>query len=185
MANKTLIIGLVPKSTVVNQPITRATAPCEATAALFVNSPIVITSGVATAVGTANSSKITGTIVCIRDPNGLSVCSKPASSSALGTYVCEYTYEPGQLYICTVNGTIYADSDAGDYFILNAETATANANPDLGDSTSKRQLITKSATDGPIQVIGRTPLDDLNNAASVTGTQVLCRINPTNYVAAN
>jgi hypothetical protein len=182
MANNTLVIGLVPLPTIVNQPLTVSQAACETSAALFVNSPIVITSGVATAVGTADSSKITGSIVAIRNSYGQSVSSKPASTAG---YVCEYTYLPDQQYICTVNGTDYSDTGASENWILEAETATANADPELGDATSKRQLITPSASAGPIRVIIRTPMDNSYNAAGVAGTQVLCVINSSNYEPRN
>jgi hypothetical protein len=167
--------------TVVNQAVTYGLGTGETTAALFINSPIVITNGLATAVGTANTSDITGTIVAMRDTYGRSVCNKPSSTA---DYEVEYTYDPGQLYICTVAGTAFTgDTMAEDFWTLEAESATANADPELGDSTSKRQLATASSSAGPIQVIARYPKDDVNNAVATDGTQVICKINPARYVS--
>lgn len=152
-------------------------------AALFINSPVVLTSGYAVDVGTATGSKITGTVELLYDSTGLPVACLPTTS----TGSAEITYKSGQKYRIRVSGTQFGgNADVGKFYSLTAEAAVVQTATNPGDTVSSRKIdgSTESASVGPLQVTSVGP-EIFDNATGVTNIDVVVTLNPTNYVAAN
>lgn len=176
MANNTFRLGFAPEPQTTDvMPRTKIapTATSGQTVALFINSPVLISAGTAIPALTGNTDSVTGSVLVIKDANGVP-CGSLAANTA-GTV--EYTYEPDQVYRVRIQGTQFAAADLGKMYNFTAETATVATTTSFNDSVSARRLdgTTEAASGRQIQVIGIAP-PVTDNDPGVTGTAVLARI---------
>lgn len=150
--------------------------------AVFIGSPIKISSGLVVPSDTAGEDTVKGVIVTLRDSHGNPVTNVPDSTTG---YKCEYTYQPYQVYEAYVNGSDYLFTDGKVYGATTAEGSTAAADGLTGSTFSSRKIdslassVGSSSTAKQWVVLGKT--QELANASQTAGTKVWCRITPEAY----
>lgn len=181
MANTYAYHGFMPVSPNGEQVATLTRAKKSSTTgnvALFVGSPIVVSSGVVDAVTeNANTSGMTGAILVLYDSTGAKV--QNLAYNAAGT--CVISYLPTQIYQAIVESTNYATTDAGSQrYVITEETGTVASGDNLGDDYSKR-LIGADDADGQILAGGLVKRPD--NTAGEAYCEIECTIASAKYVA--
>lgn len=150
---------------------------------LAIGSPVAISGGELSAVATYSdgSEKVSGVVVRLLTDSGKSVLSVPASTDG---YRAEITVDAGQRFIVTMDGTGFTDADAGKMYSLTAETLTASPDGFTGEGFSRRQLATSTEASSGEQFIVHGRSAAIRNPAGVDNVEVVCSINPENFVQA-
>jgi hypothetical protein len=189
MANKYLKRGLVPVWDMAG-PVTKKVpklVTTNAQVALFVGSPVLYTAGYATAALATDDANVTGTVVALFDADGKPVNklngSAGVASSEAG-YV-EITYKEDQQYRITVDSTDMTVAKVGYTCNLLVSDGDGTTAAEANQTFSLAQLDgDKLANDAHGQLLVVGVVDRLDNAVATIGTEVLVKIEPTNYQAA-
>jgi hypothetical protein len=195
MANRTVPRGLDPEWHGSTPPLCVATdlpTAAESPPALFIGSPVLKTGGYASAMaanatdGSADTAKVTGSIVMLYDASGAPRHNWPANAGGS----CEHTFSRDQRYRMTMNNTAYAAADTGMAYGITdeestAETAGSLSSATMGDHWSSRQLngateVAKTGNQKPFWVVGVTPII-FGNSVAVAGTEIWVTINPASW----
>lgn len=150
---------------------------------LALGSPVAISGGEVSGVATYSdgAEKVSGFVVrCLTD-SGKSVLSIPATTDG---YQVEMTCDPGQKAVVTMDGTGFSDADAGKMYSCTAETLTASTDGFIGRQFSQRQLATSTEASSGEQFIVHGRSAAIRNPAGVDNVEVVCSINPENFVQA-
>lgn len=184
MSNENVIAGLVPIPDNKGLVDTRDFIPVSASnaVALFPGSPYYMVSGALRGVPTTGSAgtdkdlSVAGAVVKLYDSNYRTVQNLLASTAGFA----EVTYAANQQYLCTINGTGFADngSDNGDLFNLAVESATANADGFSGAGRSAVQLASGSEATSDAQMAVSRKTQRVGNVGGVANTEVICTIHP-------
>lgn len=179
MANKYLKRGLVPIWDMSGPVTKRVPKSTSSTVALLVGSPVLFTAGYAESASATDDANMTGSVVALFDSAG-----KPVNQlvhDAAG-YV-EISYQQDQQYRITVDSTDMTVAKVGN--TCNLLVSDAADPTDTNQTYSLAQLDgDKLAADAHGQLLVVGIVDRLDNAVATIGTEVIVKIEPTNYQAA-